>query len=342
MVSVNRLALRQASPLPRLRQQPLREVEPLRQLADLRLEPEHAIFEVRHPPVRRTGSDPGIGDFPPRYPPPIAVTEIARRDDDHVIEIPDPHPSDGEAHPDPALSAAGVETVQAEHAAEDREPQGQRARTLGHRSVLRARLRRLHRLVARQRAGCHLAGPESPARVSSACRGITPACRPTSCPCRKTISVGIARMPKRCVVPGLRSVSSFTTNTSPWRSRAKSSSTGAMILQGPHQSAYPSMTTGTSVPLRTASSVASVTAMGRSSKIGRPQLQHLGRSVIRVRSTRLSVLQNGQATVARLLTSVTDKAHLHLESICLVARSLPPRSPRASRARRAGSRLRAW
>src|SRR2546425_5195481 len=64
MVSVNQLALRQASPLPRLRQQPLSEVEPLRELADLRLEPEHAIFEVRHSPVRRTGPDPGIGHFP--------------------------------------------------------------------------------------------------------------------------------------------------------------------------------------------------------------------------------------------------------------------------------------
>src|SRR5256884_988042 len=91
-----------------------------------------------------------------------------------------------------------------------------------------------------------------------------------------------------------------------------------MILQGPHQSAYPSMTTGASVPLRTASSVASVTAMGRSSRIGRPQLPHLGRSVMRVRSTRLSVPQNGQTTVARLPTSVTDTAHLHRESTCLV------------------------
>src|SRR2546422_60776 len=342
MVSVNQLALRQASPLPRLRQQPLSEVEPLRELADLRLEPEHAIFEVRHSPVRRTGPDPGIRNFPPYDPPPVAIAEIARRDDNHVVQIPDPHPAEGEAHPNAALGTAGVKTVQAEHAAEDRQPERQSARALGHRSLRRARLRWLHRLVARQRAGCHVAGPESPARASSACRGIAPACRPASRPCRKTISVGIARMPKRCVVAGLRSVSSFTTNTSPWRSRAKSSSTGAMILQGPHQSAYPSMTTGTSVPLRTASSVASVTAMGRSSRIGRPQLPHLGRSVMRVRSTRLSVPQNGQTTVARLLTSVTDTAHLHRESTCLVARSLPPRFPRASRAPRAGSRPRAW
>src|SRR3989441_572915 len=83
-----------------------------------------------------------------------------------------------------------------------------------------------------------------------------------------------------------------------------------MILQGPHQSAYPSMTTGASVPLRTASGCGSVTAMGRSSRIGRPQLPHLGGWAIRVRSTGLSVPQNGQATVARLLTSVTDTVSL--------------------------------
>src|SRR5919108_24415 len=70
------------------------------------------------------------------------------------------------------------------------------------------------------------------------------------------------------------------------------------------------MTTGTSVPVSTPSRVASVTAMGRSSRIGRPQLPHLGRSVMRVRSTRLRVAQKGQATVARLPTSVTDTAHL--------------------------------
>src|SRR5438094_7623887 len=61
--------------------------------------------------------------------------------------------------------------------------------------------------------------------------------------------------------------------------------------------------------------VPSVAAAGaRSSRIGRPQLPHLGRSVMRVRSTRLSVPHNGQTTVARLLTSVTDTAHLHRES----------------------------
>src|SRR5207249_6453374 len=127
MVSVNQLALRQASPLPRLRQPPLSEVEPLRELTDLRLEPEHAIFEVRHSPVRRTGPDPGIGNFPPDDPPPVAIAEIARRDDDHVVQIPDPHPAEGEAHPDAALGTASVKTVQAEHTAEDRQPESERA-----------------------------------------------------------------------------------------------------------------------------------------------------------------------------------------------------------------------
>src|SRR6059036_3510817 len=111
MVSVNQLALRQASPLPRLRQPPLSEVEPLRELADLRLEPEHTIFEVRHSPVRRTGPDPGVGNFPPDDPPPVAIAEIAPRDDNHVVQIPDPQPAAGEAHPDAALSTPGVEAV---------------------------------------------------------------------------------------------------------------------------------------------------------------------------------------------------------------------------------------
>src|SRR6266513_2732220 len=224
MVSVNQLALWYASPLPRLGEQPLREVEPLRKLADLRLEPEHAIFEVRHSTLRRFRCESGIGDLPPRHAPPLAVTEVTRRDHDDV-EVPDPHPAEREAHPDTALNPPGVEAVQPEQATHERQPERHAARALR------------HRLVARQGAGAHAADSDRPASASSRCRGITPVWRPTSWPCRNTNSVGMARMPKRCVVAGLRSVSSFTTSTSPWRSRAKSSSTGAIILQGPHQSA---------------------------------------------------------------------------------------------------------
>src|SRR5881296_1118474 len=177
MVSVNRLALWYASPLPRLRQQAFGEVESLRELADLRLEPEHAIFEVRHTTVRRTGAGGGIEDLPSRHPASIAVVEVARSDDDDVVEVPDPHPTQGEAHPDAALDAPGVEAVQPERAAQDRQPERHAARTLGHRGLPRARLRLL---VPRQRPGGHVAGPESPARASSRCRGITPVCRPTS------------------------------------------------------------------------------------------------------------------------------------------------------------------
>src|SRR5690242_10660788 len=77
------------------------------------------------------------------------------------------------------------------------------------------------------------------------------------------------------------------------------------------------MTTGTSVPLSTPSSVASLTATGRSSRIGRPQWPHFGRSVMRARSTRLRVAQNGQATVACLSTWVTDTAHLLADNLHL-------------------------
>src|SRR5437667_3509240 len=69
------------------------------------------------------------------------------------------------------------------------------------------------------------------------------------------------------------------------------------------------MTTGTSVPPRTPSIVASLAATGRSNRIGRPQLPHFGRSARRARSTRLSVAQNGHATVALLPTLVLDTGH---------------------------------
>src|SRR6267143_4171695 len=159
MVSVQRkrhpssddgLPLRQTPPLPRLGEQPLREVEPLCELAHLRLEAEHAILEVRHTTVRRTRPDDGIGDFPPRYALPIAVTEVSRGDDDDVVEVPDPHPAESEAHPDAALGAADVEAVQSEPAAHDRQPERHAARALRHRPPRRAWLRWLHRLVARQ------------------------------------------------------------------------------------------------------------------------------------------------------------------------------------------------
>src|SRR5256885_2681834 len=178
------LAFRQRSPLPRLRQQAFGEVEPLRQLAHLRLEPDHAIFQVRHTTLRRAGADHGvdhgIGDLPPRHAPPIAITEIARGDHDDVVQVPDPHPTQGEAHPDAALGASGVEAVQPERAAQDRQPERHAARTPGERGPPRAGLRRLQWLVPRHRAGGHVTGPASPARASSRCRRITPVCRPTS------------------------------------------------------------------------------------------------------------------------------------------------------------------
>src|SRR6267378_5375194 len=150
MVSVQRkrhpssddaLPLRQTPPLARLGEQPLREVEPLRQLADLRLEAKHAIFEVRHPTLRCTGADGGIGDIPPGHTPPIAVMKIARGDDDDVVEVPDPHPAEGEAHPDAALGAADVETGQSEPTAHHRQPERHAARALRDRPPRRAWLR---------------------------------------------------------------------------------------------------------------------------------------------------------------------------------------------------------
>src|SRR2546427_9306459 len=111
--ATNVSALRRRSPLPHLCQQAFREVEPLRQLAHLRLEPEHTIFEVRHTTLRRAGPDHGIshgvGDLPPGHAPPIAVTEVARGHHDDVAHVPDPHAPVREAHPDAALDAPSVE-----------------------------------------------------------------------------------------------------------------------------------------------------------------------------------------------------------------------------------------
>src|SRR6266567_4353526 len=47
--------------------------------------------------------------------------------------------------------------------------------------------------------------------------------------------------------------------------------------------------------------------MGRSSRIGRLQLPHRGRSSIRPRSTRFSVEQNGHGTVARRPSVVSER-----------------------------------
>jgi glucosylceramidase len=74
-------------------------------------------------------------------------------------------------------------------------------------------------------------------KASSSAGGTAPTRRATSLPLRKAIKVGMPRIPKRRPVAGFLSVSSFPTSSSPFRRFATSSSSGAMILHGPHQSA---------------------------------------------------------------------------------------------------------
>src|ERR1041385_1543028 len=212
-------------PPPCLRQQPLREVEPLGQLAHLRLEPQQAVFQVRDAalPGRSIRLVPRL--VPADEPSPVAVLEVTGCDHHYVVQIPDAEAAEREAHPDTALHATGIEAVQPERSAHHREAQRHGAGALRHGT---SPLVGLRRRVARHGVRPH--GQERSARASSSWRGIAPARRATSPPRRNTMSVGMARMSKRRVVAGLRSVSSFTTSTSPWRWRAKSSRTGAMIL----------------------------------------------------------------------------------------------------------------
>ena len=64
---------------------------------------------------------------------------------------------------------------------------------------------------------------------------------------RKNAIVGMLRMLNACDRPGLASTSTFTTWTVPSYLAASFSISGATILQGPHQVAQKSTTTGFSL-----------------------------------------------------------------------------------------------
>jgi len=74
--------------------------------------------------------------------------------------------------------------------------------------------------------------------------GIAPACRATSWPALKRTNVGIAWMRKRCARTGSLSVLTLATSQRPAPSPATRASSGATILQGPHQGAQKSAKTG--------------------------------------------------------------------------------------------------
>ena len=72
---------------------------------------------------------------------------------------------------------------------------------------------------------------------SSAASGTAPDWLTTGFPSLNTITVGIPRIPYCCAVCGLASVSSLATSARPTWLAASWSTNGAIILQGPHQSA---------------------------------------------------------------------------------------------------------
>src|SRR6059036_2794384 len=72
-----RLAFRQRAPLPSLGQQSLREIEPLGELAQLRLERLHAALQVVHAPLGGRGPAGPFRDIPPRHTPAVGVVKLA-------------------------------------------------------------------------------------------------------------------------------------------------------------------------------------------------------------------------------------------------------------------------
>src|SRR5205823_13973604 len=82
-----------------------------------------------------------------------------------------------------------------------------------------------------------------------------------TCPPLKTSSVGMPRTPKRDGVAAFWSMFILVTLTLPLYVLASSSTMGAMALQGPHQGAQKSISTGASDFSTSCSKLASVTSM---------------------------------------------------------------------------------
>src|SRR3989442_13731267 len=76
------LALRQAPPLPRLGEQPLREVQPFGELVDLRLEHLHTAVQLLDPTQRPRRPALGFSHLPADDATPVAVGKITGGEDD--------------------------------------------------------------------------------------------------------------------------------------------------------------------------------------------------------------------------------------------------------------------
>src|SRR5438445_4018924 len=125
-----RVRRRQPVLLPLPREHPLREVQPLGQLAHLGLKPEEAVLEVRDPPLTWHAAR-GVRNLPARHASPLAVAKFPHGEHHDVVQVPDTEPAQREAHPDAARCAAGVEAMQPEDAAHDAQAQRDAAGALG-------------------------------------------------------------------------------------------------------------------------------------------------------------------------------------------------------------------
>src|ERR1019366_2914986 len=101
-------------------------------------------------------------------------------------------------------------------------------------------------------------------------------------PSLKRMSVGMLMTSKRRVTSRLSSMLSFTTSSLPACSSAISSSTGAIILHGPHHSAQKSTSTGTSEDLTCSSKLASLRLVIFSLMVLVPSGPGRGRAVVTV------------------------------------------------------------
>ena len=95
-----------------------------------------------------------------------------------------------------------------------------------------------------------------------ACLHCAPMSRSTSRPSFRISSVGMLWTPKRDAVRGLESTSSLPTSARPENSAAICSTTGAIILHGPHHAAHRSSRTGMDDASTTDEKLASVTMTG--------------------------------------------------------------------------------
>src|SRR5574340_465547 len=130
----------------------------------------------------------------------------------------------------------------------------------------------------------------------SAWVSIAPEVRAASSPFRNRMRLGMPRMWWRIDTCGCASVSTLAKRTRVPSSAATCWNTGAIILQGPHQSAQKSTSTGRPARAMKRSKLSAARSIGLPGRINEPHLPHFGESARRSSGTRLTARQWGQAS----------------------------------------------